>query len=142
MRIWNIGYGVIDSWSTRLTLTPNDNWVAQASIGHRTQPEASEPGDIVRTTVSVTYNRPVAEGNWASSLIWGRNHKTIELRNLNSYTAESVYQFRHRNFVTGRFELVDKDELFDNQPSIRDHLAETVGSSFESRPARSAIRAT
>jgi hypothetical protein len=32
--------------------------------------------------------------------------------------------------VTGRFELVDKDELFDNQPSIRDHLAETAGSTF------------
>jgi hypothetical protein len=87
---WNIDYGVIDSWSARLALTPNDNWVAQASIGHLTQPEAPEPGDIVRTTASVTYNRPLAEGNWASSRIGGRNHKTIEQLNLNSYTAESV----------------------------------------------------
>jgi hypothetical protein len=51
--------------------------MAQASIGRLHQPEASEPGDIVRSTASVTYNRPLSTGNWASSLIWGRNHKTV-----------------------------------------------------------------
>ena len=47
-----------------------------------TRPEATEPGDVVRSTASVTYNRPFAGGNWASSLIWGRNHKTAEQHNL------------------------------------------------------------
>jgi hypothetical protein len=127
---WNIDYGMIDSWAMRLSWTPNDNWVGQVSAGRLNHPEAAEPGDIVRSTASLTYNRPLAGGNWASSLIWGRNHKTVEQRNLNSYLAESVYQFRHKNYVTGRFELVDKDELFNDQPAIRDHLAETAGSSF------------
>ena len=127
---WNIDYGRIDSWSTRLSWTPNDNWVAQISVGRLTRPEADEPGDVVRSTASVTYNRPFAGGNWASSLIWGRNHKTAEQHNLNSYLAESVYQFRKKNYITGRFELVDKDELFNNEPGLRDHLAGTVGSTF------------
>jgi hypothetical protein len=108
---WTIGYGAIDSWSTRLTVTPSANWTAQASVGRLDHPEALEPGDIVRSTASITYNRPLPHGNWASSLIWGRNHETATQRNLNALTAESVYNFRVRNFLTGRFELVDKDEL-------------------------------
>ena len=127
---WTIGYGAIDSWATRLSWTPNDNWVAQVSVGRLNHPEAAEQGDVVRSTASVTYNRPLARGNWASSLIWGRNHKTFDPHNLNSYLAESVYQFRRKNYVTGRFELVDKDELFDDDPALREHLAETVGTTF------------
>jgi hypothetical protein len=37
-------------------------------------------------------------------------------RNLNSYLAESVMPVSRKNFITGRAELVDKDELF-NAPS-------------------------
>jgi hypothetical protein len=129
---WNIDRGAIDSWSTRLTVTPGDNWVGQVSLGRLTQPEAAEPGDIVRSTASVTYNRPLARGNWASSLIWGRNHKTAEKRNLNSYLAESVVQFARNNYVTGRVELVDKDELFNDRPAIRERLDRTAGSTFRS----------
>jgi hypothetical protein len=127
---WNIDYGGIDSWSTRITWTPGDNWMGQVSVGRLHRPEASELGDIVRSTASLTYNRPLANGNWASSLIWGRNHKTAELHNLNSYLAESVVQFKHQNYITGRFELVDKDELFNDQPTIREHLAQIAGSTF------------
>jgi hypothetical protein len=128
---WNIDYGMIDSWSARLVWIPNDNWVAQVSMGRLNHPEAAEPGDVIRSTASMTYNRPLAGGNWASSLIWGRNHETATQRNLNSYLAESVYKFRSRNYITGRFELVDKDELFDDQPAAtQEHLAETIGSTF------------
>lgn len=127
---WNIDYGVVDSWATRLSWLPNDNWVGQVSVGRLSHPEALEPGDVVRATASLTYNRPLANGNWASSLIWGRNHKTAEQHNLNSYLAESVYQFKKVNYVTGRFELVDKDELFNDQPAIREHLDQTAGSTF------------
>jgi len=127
---WTIGFGAIDSWATRLSWTPNDNWVAQVSVGRLHHPEAAELGDVVRSTASVTYNRPLAAGNWASSVIWGRNHKTFDPHNLNSYLGESVYQFRHKNYVTGRFELVDKDELFDDDLALRAHLAETIGSTF------------
>jgi hypothetical protein len=38
--------------------------------------------------------------------------------------------FRRRHYVTGRVELVDKDELFSDQPDIREQLEATVGSTF------------
>ena len=67
---------------------------------------------MTRTTSSVQYNRPLASGSsWSSSLIWGRNHDSLTQHNLNSYLAETVYPLSRRNFLTGRWELVDKDEL-------------------------------
>jgi hypothetical protein len=109
---WTIGYGAMDSYSARLTVTPTANWSGQLSGGYLTRPEALEPGDQIRITSSVTYNRTYnARSHWASSLIWGRVHKTSDGENLNSYDAESVYRFLTKNYVTGRVELVDKDEL-------------------------------
>jgi len=67
---------------------------------------------------------------WSTSLIWGRNHDIFKQRNLNSYLAESVYPFRHKNFMVGRIELVDKDELFADEPALEDRLASTAGSTF------------
>jgi hypothetical protein len=109
---WNIDSGPINSWSTRLWYFPTRNWAAQVSVGRIAHPEALEPGDQVRTTASLHYSKPLAAGSWSSSLIWGRNHNTATLRDTNSYLAESVLPIRRKNFVTGRIELVDKDELF------------------------------
>ncbi|HWF09283.1 MAG TPA: hypothetical protein VG297_12520 [Bryobacteraceae bacterium] len=108
---WNIDHGAIDSYSARLTLSPNPNWTGQFSAGRLAHPEQLERGDQIRTTASVTWNRPYTNGHWATSLIWGRVHKTAGGANLNGYGLESVAQFAHRNYVTGRIELVDKDEL-------------------------------
>jgi len=93
-------------------VTPNARWSGQFSSGRLTRPEALEPGDQVRTEASVTYVRPYAQGDWATSAIWGRVHKTDNQANLNGYDLESVARFRSVNYVTGRMELVDKDELF------------------------------
>jgi hypothetical protein len=109
---WIIQSGPIDSWSTRLWFFPSRNWAAQISLGRLAHPEALEPGDQVRTTASVHYTKPMSAGGWSSSLIWGRTHSTATRRDLDSYLAESVLPIRSKNFVTGRFELVDKDELF------------------------------
>jgi hypothetical protein len=108
---WNIDHGAIDSYSARLTLSPNANWTGQFSAGRLANPEQLETGDQIRTTASVTWNRTYTSGHWATSLIWGRAHKTASGANLNGYGLESVAQFAHRNYVTGRIELVDKDEL-------------------------------
>lgn len=108
---WTIGYGAIDSWSARLAVAPSANWSGQISAGHITHPEALEAGDQNRVTASATYNRPFAGGNWATSAIWGRVHKLIDRSNLDGYTVESVAHFAAKNAVTGRVELVDKDEL-------------------------------
>ena len=113
---WTIGYGPINSWSTRLSYFPTENWSAQVSVGHLARPERQAPGDVFRTTASVSYSLPMPGGSWSTSLIWGRNHELLTGRNGDAYLLESVIPFRKRNFFTGRIELVDKDELFDDDP--------------------------
>lgn len=102
-----------NSRSARLTFAPGANWSMQVSHGFLRNPEALEPGDTRRTTASITYNRPLARGNWATSLIWGRNHESHggELFNLNGYTAESTLNFLNKNFLYTRLELTDKNQL-------------------------------
>lgn len=127
---WNIDAGKIDSWSARLDWTPTKNWSAQISAGRLTHPEAAEPGDILRSTASITYDLPFESGHWATSLIWGRNHKTDTKQDINSYLLESVFQFRKSNYLTGRIELVDKDELFSDDPLFDRQLRATTGDVF------------
>jgi len=127
---WIVQQGAIDSWSSRLWFFPARNWAAQVSVGRLAHPEALQPGDQVRTTASIEYAKSMAGGSWASSLIWGRNHETATGRNLNSYLLESILPIRRKNFVTGRAELVDKDELFDGQPEIEQSLDILYGSTF------------
>jgi len=127
---WIVQTGAIDSWSGRLWFLPNKNWAAQVSLGRIAQPERNEPGDQVRATASLQYSKPMPGGSWSSSLIWGRTHSTASSHNLNSYLAESVLPIRSRNFITGRIELVDKDELFLGQPELEQQLDRLCGSAF------------
>jgi hypothetical protein len=127
---WIIQHGPINSWSTRLSVFPSQNWMAQFSVGRITRPERQEPGDVVRATASLHYTRPMQGASWSTSLIWGRNHEVIDQRNLNSYLIESVAPYRRKNFFTGRIELVDKDELFSDQPALEAQLDRTIGSTF------------
>jgi hypothetical protein len=124
---WNIGAGAMDSWSARLSLLPTPNWVAQGSVGRLTRPESYEPGDIVRATASVEYSRPMEHADWSTSFIFGRNHKTATGADTDAFLIESVAPVSKNNFLTGRWELVDKDDLFAAQPTIEQQLLETVG---------------
>ena len=101
------------SRSARLWFAPNKNWSMQVSYGFVKHPEALEPGDVRRTTASISYNRPFERGNWATSVIWGRNHLNSpdKIGNLNGYTAESTVNFLDKNYLYTRLELVDKDDL-------------------------------
>jgi hypothetical protein len=127
---WIVQQGAMDSWSARLWFFPAKNWAGQVSMGRLTHPESLEPGDQVRATASLEYSKPLPGGSWSSSLIWGRNHTTAAGRDLNSYLAESVLPVTRRDFLTGRAELVDKDELFADQPEIERHLDLLSGSTF------------
>jgi hypothetical protein len=102
-----------NSRSVRLSFAPNRNWVAQVSYGFLRSPENQDPGvDIRRATASVQHNKTFHRGNWASSLIWGRNHVSgDEIHNLNGYTAETTVNFLDKNYFYARLELVDKDDL-------------------------------
>jgi hypothetical protein len=127
---WTLQSGPINSWSTRLWFFPAKDWAAQISFGRLAHPEALEPGDQTRITASLEYTRPMPGGSWASSLIWGRTHSTATLRDLNAYLLESVLPVSRKNFITGRFEMVDKDDLFSDQPDLEQQLDRLYGSTF------------
>jgi hypothetical protein len=102
---WDIDQGRMDSWSTRLTVQPGQNWSGQVSYARIISPEALFPSeDQARTTASLMYNRPFARGNWDSTLIWGRTRSLQDNAKENSYLLESTLRFESRNYVWTRIE--------------------------------------
>lgn len=121
---WDIQLAALDSWSVRFSAAPTRNWTAQYSYGRLEHPEALEPGSEYRQTASLSYNRPLTEGNWATSVIWGRKRKEVDNSTQNSYLLESTVNFLQRDYAYTRLELVDKDELF---PAAATHPSFRVG---------------
>ena len=131
---WTISTGDVDSWSARLTVNPLTNWSGQFSIGRLHSPEALVPNeDQLRTTASVTYNRPLAVGgdaswgNSATTLIWGRNFTLPGGEIYNSYLAESTLKFLRHNYAWTRIENVDRtNELLNGEnplpPGFEEHF--------------------
>jgi hypothetical protein len=120
---WNINSGAIDSWSTRITVNPGKNWSLQYSVAHLSSPESLAPNeDVRRLTASVSYNRPIKNGNWASMLMWGRNQNTAGGNIGNGYLLESTLRFKGRNSVWTRIENVDRTNelLLGNNPEPPD----------------------
>ena len=116
---WNVNSGAIDSWSSRITVNPNKNLSAQFSIAELHSPESLAAGqDVRRMTASISYNRPLRNGNWASMLLWGRN-QNVEGGNVgNGYLLESTLRFQDRNFTWMRIENADRTNelLLGNNP--------------------------
>jgi hypothetical protein len=51
------------------------------------------------------YNRPLRNGNWANTLVWGRTKSlTADHGKENSYLLESLLRFKSRNYVWTRME--------------------------------------
>ena len=121
---WKIQPDALDSWSARASIAASRNWTAQYSYGRLEHPEALEPGSELRQTASVEYNRPFAEGNWASTMVWGRKRKLADNSVQNSYLLESTVNFAKKNYAYTRLELVDKDELF---PQALTHPSYRIG---------------
>jgi hypothetical protein len=121
---WSIQPAALDSWSGRASIAPARDWTAQYSVGRLEHPEALEAGSQWRQTASVEYDRPMAGGNWATSLVWGRVHKIATGTNLNGYLLESMLNFLRRDYAFTRLELVNKDELF---PFAAVHPAYRIG---------------
>ena len=108
---WGFNRPRFDSWSTRLTFNPAANWSMQISYGSLHSPEQLTPEvNQKRITASATYNRPLAHGNWETSVAWGQDRNQPGNK-LNAYLAESALNIG-ANTVFGRAENADKDELF------------------------------
>jgi Cu/Ag efflux protein CusF len=112
---WDIDTGEIDSWAVRFTYDLSPNITTQISTGHLKHPEALEETDIQRTTASISYSDTTPLGRLDASLIFGRNDfSEAHSGGTNAWLAEGVLNFG-ANYVTGRAEIVDKNELFAGQ---------------------------
>jgi hypothetical protein len=126
---WTIYMGPMNSYAGRITFSPTSRWTAQISAGRLSHPEALEPGDVVRTTASVEYVMPRSHGNWwATSLIWGRNYKTLAGYGSSAVLAETLIPFGEKNFISGRYEWSQRDELFADNPKLEEQLITSTGS--------------
>ena len=116
---WNLDQGKVDSWATRLTIQPGQNWSGQFSYARITSPEALFPDeDQKRMTASLMYNRKVARGNWASSAVWGRTQSLADSAKENSYLLESTLRFKDRNYTWLRLENAGRT----NELLVGEHL--------------------
>lgn len=109
---YKIEPGPLDSASFRLTYNPNQNLSGQISRGHIHSPEALNPAvDIDRTTASIESVYRVSSNIVSTTLAWGKN-KPMGGKVSNAFLLESTWVTQNQNSVLGRFESVDKDELF------------------------------
>lgn len=136
---WNIDWGPMNSYSARVSVFPSNNWMAQFSAGRLADPERhlhsadgeGHGADIVRMTSSLHYTRPTGHGHaWSTSFIWGQNLNLSNRRRVNSFLVETLLPISQKNFLTGRVEVVDKDELFSNDHTLEHELERTAGSVF------------
>jgi hypothetical protein len=118
-----IEQGKVDSWATRLTVQPGQDWSGQYSYARLHSPEALYPGeDQERMTASAMYNRPLARGDWASTVLWGRTRGLGDAGGSpdkeNSYLLESTVRFRARNYIWTRVENAGRSNelLLGEQP--------------------------
>ncbi len=123
---WTITAAAVDSWSTRLTLQPGQNWSGQYSYARIASPEALFPTeDQARTTASVMYNRPFAHGNWASTALWGRTRDISDNAKENSYLFESTISFCTSNHAWTRIENAGRtNELLNGENPLPANFVE------------------
>lgn len=109
---YNIEAGPLDSGSLRLSWNPNEYWALQVSQGYIHSPEQLQPNvSQHRGTASAIYNRPLEDGNWATTVAWGRDDNRPG-QVLNAYLAESELTLHATHTVFARLERVQEDELF------------------------------
>jgi hypothetical protein len=70
-------------------------------------------------TASAMYNRPLARGNWASTLLWGRTRSLADSSKENSYLLESTLRFARSNYLWTRIENAGRtNELLIGEHSL------------------------
>jgi len=127
---WNISQGKIDSWSARLTLQPGKNWSGQYSYARIASPEGLFPSENQeRMTASVMYDRPFHNGDWTSSLIWGRTKSAEDAAIFDSYAFESTLAFLTCNHIWTRIEDAERSNelLLGENPIPANFVEQPIG---------------
>lgn len=116
---WDFDKATFDSSSARLSFNPTKDWALQTSYGYLKSPEQLEPDvDQHRITASASYNHSWDTNNWQSTFAWGETHNTPG-HTLEGFLLESTLALRKTHTFFGRFENVQKDELFVDTADLR-----------------------
>jgi hypothetical protein len=94
--------GPFDSWSVRGWYRPSPSWSFQVSHGFLKQPDASEEGNVGRTTASGEWLRVGAHGWSAVTVAWGLNRKIGG--DYNALLLEASHAFGKTLTIFGRLE--------------------------------------
>lgn len=108
-----------DSWSSRLSFNPSENWALQVSHGYVKSPEALRPDENVnRTTASATYVYPFTGHTYlAATALWGQN-KSAGQDPSNAALLEATLKW-NRLATYIRYEWVQKSvEELDLDPAV------------------------
>jgi hypothetical protein len=107
---FNIDPIKLDSYSGRATFNPTAEWSVTAGYGYLASPESFEPNESMhRVTASVLHGSTFgAQGQWASSIVYGANRHASHRGMSSSVLLESEAVLDARNTVFGRAEYVQK----------------------------------
>jgi hypothetical protein len=110
---WNFDRIRLDSYSTRLTVSPDSSWSLTAGYGYLDSPEAHEPEvSVDRLAASVMYGKRVGpDGQLAATLVYGGNRSAAEGqpgRWAHSLLLESEAILDRHHTLLGRAEMVQK----------------------------------
>jgi hypothetical protein len=116
--------GELDSWATRLWFRAGE-WNAQASYGYLHQPEELEPGNIRRTTGSISWTRSRVDHAMSVTAMYGHNERTYT--DLPAFIVEGLARIKRTSFYT-RVELLDVETEHLLFPSVvhKPHPGELV----------------
>jgi hypothetical protein len=108
----DIEFGRLDSASARVWFLPTSRLAFQFSMGQLTDAEEGDHGappvDVVRTTASISYHRPLQEKSmWATTIAWGNNSESE--RRSNALLLETTLTLQDRDTWYGRAEVVGKN---------------------------------
>jgi hypothetical protein len=106
---WDFDPDRLDSYSGRLTVNPSAAWSMTLGLGRLESPEAMHPEeDVRRVTASVLYGRPLADGQWASTLAWGANTHLGGGATMHGAVLESEAVLDDRHTLFGRIDFAQK----------------------------------
>jgi hypothetical protein len=94
----------------------SDSRVGGAGIPRKTERARGARPRTSRTTIGPLVP-PTASGHVTAGAIWGRNDLETDGQTLNSYLLEGNWNFKKKNYLFGRMERLDGDELFGNDPA-------------------------
>lgn len=107
---WDFDPIKLDSYSSRITWNPSAGWSLSAGYGYLRSPEALHPEmSMHRVTASLLNGMRIgADGQVASTLIWGANKHSGEPQLSHSLLAESEAILDRKSTLFGRAEWVQK----------------------------------